>query len=50
MSAIHLPSFETVEAALDWLHSQGDVVRVCLMLGNDGMVRGTALVRQKEAA
>lgn len=45
MVAVHLPSFESVELALDWLETQGAIVRVCLMRGNDGMVRGTALVR-----
>lgn len=45
MIAIHLPSFDTVEAALDWLEAQGEIVRVCLSRGADGMIRGTALVR-----
>lgn len=45
MLAILIPSFESPEAALDWVHAQGDVIRVCLMRGADGMIRGNALVR-----
>lgn len=48
MIAIHLPSFENEEAAIDWLyeHHPG-YVRVVLYRGADGMVRGSALVRRR---
>jgi len=45
MVAILIPSFETPEAAIDWVHAQGEVIRICLMRGADGMIRGNALVR-----
>ncbi len=46
MIVIHLPSFDTVTAALDWLAEQpGTVERVVLMRGRDGMVRGSAVMR-----
>lgn len=45
MIAVHLPSFPNVETALDWLDEQGDVVRACLLRGEDGMIRGNAIVR-----
>lgn len=44
MIGILVPSFPDVEAALDWLETQGEVIRVCLMRGDDGMVRGNALL------
>ncbi len=46
MLAILIPSFDTPEDALDWLDAQGTVLRVCLMRGMDGKVRGNALVRR----
>ncbi len=47
MIAVIIPSHATVEAALDWLAGQGGtVVRVCLLLGMDGMIRGNALIRR----
>lgn len=50
MIALHLPSFETPTAALDWLHERYEVIRVALLPGADGQIRGTALVRAKGAA
>jgi hypothetical protein len=47
MIAILVPSFESVEAAPDWLELQGEIVRVVLMTGNDGQIRGNALVKQR---
>jgi hypothetical protein len=44
MTAILVPSFETPEAALDWIELQGDPIRVCLMRGADGLIRGNAIV------
>jgi hypothetical protein len=43
--ALLVPSHATVDEAMDWLHQRGEVVRVCLMRGADGMVRGNAVVR-----
>lgn len=48
MYVVHLPSFDTVEDALDWVHAQGEVVRVCLLRGADGWIRGTALLKRSE--
>ena len=45
MTAILVPSFETPEAALDWIELQGEPIRVCLMRGADGLIRGNALIR-----
>lgn len=46
MKAIHLPSFNSVDAAFGWLASRGyDVVRLVMYRGPDGLVRGSALVR-----
>ncbi len=45
MFVVHLPSFDTVEDALDWVHAQGEVVRVVLLTGVDGLIRGTALLK-----
>ena len=39
-----LPSFETVEAALDWVAAHGGTTAK-LYRGADGLVRGVALVR-----
>jgi hypothetical protein len=50
MIAIHLPSFATETEALDWLQRQGEVVRVVLTRGPDGLIRGNALVRREDAA
>jgi hypothetical protein len=47
--AIHLPSFDTVEDALDWIHQQGHVVRVTLLRGMDGLIRGNALIEPAPA-
>ena len=49
MIALFLPASETVDEALDWLHAQGEVIRVTLMRGEDGLVRGTALVKPRAA-
>ncbi len=44
MIALHLPSFVDEQTALDWLHERYRVLRVCLLRGDDGLIRGTALV------
>ena len=45
MIAVHLPSFDDETAALDWLHERYQhVFRVVLFEGQDGLVRGSALV------
>jgi hypothetical protein len=50
MIAVALPSFETIDQAFAWLEGQGEVVRLMLYRGPDGMVRGSALVRPTEGA
>ncbi len=50
MKAILIPSFDTVEDALDFVERHGEVVRVSLMRGQDGKVRGNALVREATPA
>jgi hypothetical protein len=47
MIALLVPSFETPEAAIDWIEAQGEPIRVCLMRGADGMIRGNALIRPR---
>lgn len=32
---------------MDWAHQQGEVIRVCLLRGDDGLVRGNALLRPR---
>ena len=49
MIALYLPACETIHEAMDWIHSQGEVVRVALMRGEDGLIRGTALIRVRAA-
>lgn len=49
MLVVNLPSFPTPTEALDWLERQGETLHVCLMRGPDGMIRGSALIRPKEA-
>jgi len=45
--ALLIPSMPDVEAALDFVERQGAVIRVTLVLGNDGGVRGVALIRRR---
>lgn len=45
MIALLIPSHETEADALDWVEAHGVIVRVVLMRGFDGKVRGNALVR-----
>jgi hypothetical protein len=47
MIAILIPSFETVDAAIDYVEKHGEPVRICLLRGEDGKVRGNALVRPR---
>jgi len=46
---VHLPSFRTPDEALDWLDGQGETIRVYLMRGPDGMLRGSAVIQPKAA-
>ena len=46
MIAIVIPSCDSIEAALDYVGQHGHPIRVCLMRGADGKVRGNALVRR----
>lgn len=49
MIAVFLHTFPTTTEALDWLTAfaaGGVVVRVILTRGEDGLVRGSALVRR----
>lgn len=50
MRAVLIPSFDTVEEAIDWVEKHGTVVSVSLMRGADGKVRGNALVREASPA
>jgi hypothetical protein len=43
--ALLIPSHPSVEAAIDWLEARGTIIRACLLRGEDGMIRGNALVR-----
>lgn len=45
MIAVVIPSSETVDAAIDHAERFGVVIRVCLLRGDDGRIRGNALVR-----
>jgi len=47
MIIVHLPNFATPDAALDWLDGQGETIRVYLMRGPDGMLRGSAIIHPK---
>lgn len=47
MIALLIPSFPDETSAMDWLDKQGTIVRVVLLRGPDGFVRGTALVRPR---
>ena len=42
--AVLIPLFVTVEDAIDYVEKFGEVVSVSLQRGEDGMVRGNAIV------
>lgn len=45
MFAIHIPPLASIDEAFAWLAARGEVVRVVLYRGEDGYVRGSALLR-----
>jgi hypothetical protein len=46
--AIHLPSLPSISDAFDWLAAQGhSVIRLVMYRGADGLIRGSALVRER---
>jgi hypothetical protein len=45
--AVLIPSFTTIEDAIDFVVAHGEPIRIILQRGQDGMIRGNATVRKK---